>query len=133
MYMYLYVNSMYTYSFLLRPLLLTLSSLELACTNHSKNSRYMIATSKIVPIIDLTQRFFSQSESCPSLKSSPILVSSPLHVTSHSSHLYLSKPLTNICGSLFNVLAVIMSSLVIDETLGELEILTIKDCIRYYY
>ena len=135
MYMYLMLRCLF---FSYRPLLLTLSSIELACNNHSSNCRYMVASNKIIPIIDLAHRYFKHSDSTPSLKISSTLFehSSPprsADVTLQTSHRYLGKPLTNICGSLFNVLAVVMSSLMIEETLGELEMLTIKDSLRYMY
>lgn len=122
-----------------RLLLLVLSVLELTCTNNFHASCHMLLSNKVVPIVDLAHRYFSLPDSSHSSKAPLTLtehLSSSLKYSDSSSssfsHLRLDKILTNVCSGLFNVLAVVMSSVMTDKTIGDSELVTVKDCIRYW-
>lgn len=121
-----------------RPLQLALTALELTCTNSPTNSLYMILSNKIVPLVDLAYHYFSYSDTIKpsSYKVTPTSTtesSMPSYKStdggsSSSQSLSFEKSLVNLCGCLFNVIAVIMSSVMIGRSL---EAIAVKDCVRY--
>ena len=108
------LSAVTTFSFL-RPLLLTLKIMEVVCSDHSPNSQYFVLSNKFSPLVDLISRFFIVSE-----------ISCQKDVNNEATFMESDIKRINMCGSVFSLMAVIISNAVQEP----LDHLVIKDCIR---